>query len=112
MRSGLQHVVRTVMADKKLPDALVRLFAESVKADPEAIQTTINGALEQLADGKISPELDNLVVEFSGPLSVPETDLREWLLQLGQGNIADEMWDLMRKRVTDVDALMAAMKIE
>lgn len=112
LRAGLQNMLRMVMAKKKLPDALVGLFAQHVGGDAEAIQATLKASLDRLAKGEISPELDMLLSEFSEPLSVPETDLRTWCLELGQGEISDEMWNLLREKITDLQPFITALTEE
>lgn len=112
MRVGLQHMLRMVMTEKKLPDALVNLFAQNMDGDAEAMQTTLNGALDQLAKGEISPELEKLLSESSETLAIPETVLRTWCLQLGQGQISDEMWNFLRQKVTGLQPFVTAMTQE
>ena len=112
VRVGLQHMLRMVMTEKKLPDALVNLFAQNMDGDAEAMQTTLNGALDQLAKGEISPELEKLLSESSETLAIPETVLRTWCLQLGQGQISDEMWNFLRQKVTGLQPFVTAMTQE
>ena len=112
LRAGLQRVVRMVMAQKQVPEALLHPLAQVVGGDAEAIQATVSGALGQLANGEISPELGSLLSELSERLAVPESDLRQWFLRLGQGEISDEMWKLLRQRMTDLQPFLTALNSE